>query len=57
MTTTRRCDCCENVKCNKIFRIPVGSPTKRIFRVCGRCVVYNAQKLRAWLDKKEEELK
>jgi hypothetical protein len=44
-------------KCNKIYRMPLGSPTKKIVRICGRCVIHNGRKTREWLNKQEEELK
>ena len=49
----RTCDCCQKRKCNKIYRMPVGKPIKAVFRVCGRCIVYNAQATRKWLDEQE----
>ena len=44
-------------KCNKIFRMPVGTQTKKIFKICGRCVVHNARNTREWLNRQEEELR
>jgi hypothetical protein len=53
----RACDRCQKRKCNKIYKIPVGSPTQKVFRICGRCLTYNAQKTRKWLDEREQELR
>jgi hypothetical protein len=43
-------------KCNKIFRMPLGTPVKKVVLVCGRCVIHNARATRVWLNQQEEAL-
>lgn len=54
----RQCDCCGRNRCNRFYKLPLGTrPHQIIIRACGQCVIGNPQRLREWMDKKEEELR
>lgn len=52
----RVCDLCQERKCSRFHKVPLGNPVKKTVYICGKCIVRRGQQVRIWLDAQEKKL-